>query len=367
MSGRRRRSPFVPVADGCWEGMASESFVRRRGGMVFVLTALVGLMPRGCVSHLVATMIVKAPNLQQPYRPPQNPDRFYAQSWRVAVGPPAAELSVAVMEPGDYRFESHPKMTADAKGEHFGFNFRWKVRDARAAPAAPKATVVLLPGIMLSKETMIPWGACLAGMGYRVVLVDLRGHGRSSGEWIGFGAWEKEDLARVADELQRRGLLAGPLRALGISYGGAMALQWAAVDPRVESVVAVAPYSDPRKAIVSFARGYEPKLAAKISDATFARAEKQAARMAGFDWKDADVGAAVRRMRARVLFVHGARDTWVPPADTEALLALAPPGSSRIVLPHADHIVAGLRVEVISELADAFWERRPGATLRVPI
>jgi pimeloyl-ACP methyl ester carboxylesterase len=45
-------------------------------------------------------------------------------------------------------------------------------------PRSTPATLFLLHGYRLSKESMITWALHLAQTGYRVVLVDLRGHGQ---------------------------------------------------------------------------------------------------------------------------------------------------------------------------------------------
>ena len=57
----------------------------------------------------------------------------------------------------------------------------------RAAPdqhwtANPRGTVFLLHGYGLAEFSMVPWAWCLAQEGWRCVLVDLRGHGKSTGK-----------------------------------------------------------------------------------------------------------------------------------------------------------------------------------------
>jgi pimeloyl-ACP methyl ester carboxylesterase len=81
----------------------------------------------------------------------------------------------------------------------------------------------------------------LAQEGWRCVLVDLRGHGKSTGRRIYFGVQEARDLSQLLDELARDGQLARPVATLGESYGAALALRWKGLDPRVGPVVAIAP------------------------------------------------------------------------------------------------------------------------------
>jgi len=209
---------------------------------------------------------------------------------------------------------------------------------------------------------MIHWALDLAQRGYRTVLVDLRGHGRSTGHLITFGAVEAKDLKQVMDDLERRGVVAGSTGVLGISYGAVVALQWAALDPRVATVVALEPYSNPQQAIMEFSRGYFSREMKRIDDATFVAAEAKAAHLAGFAWADADVLHSVQRMRVPILFFHGQRDTWIPPIHSERLLAAAPAGSRRVLLPDDNHLTLAVRLEPLApEVAAWFDAHLPSA------
>ena len=74
-----------------------------------------------------------------------------------------------------------------------------------------------------SRLSMIGTARALSERGYRAVLVDLRGHGRSTGEWLTFGPLEGRDLQRspthCAIAVSSRGY-----RVYGPSFGGAAAL-----------------------------------------------------------------------------------------------------------------------------------------------
>lgn len=81
-------------------------------------------------------------------------------------------------------------------------------------PLAHPATVILLHGYGMTKESMSPWGFVLAQAGYRVIALDLRGHGMSSGARIGFGKYEVPDLRQALDYLLAHGL---NLRVTGVT------------------------------------------------------------------------------------------------------------------------------------------------------
>lgn len=285
----------------------------------------------------------------------------YALSWRVPVGPPAAELTVGMIEPGEYQLTFAREEKAKGEKIQVDGHVDWKLPLENGklvlSSEKPRATLVLLHGYMLAKEMMQPWAFYFAQRGFRVVLVDLRGHGGSTGDRISYGEWESADMAAVVDDLKKRGLLVGKLGVFGDSYGAAVAIQWAARDERVAAVVALAPFSDVRTALPVFARGLAPELAKKVSDATFAAAAHRAERVLGLSWNDASVLKAVKRVRVPVLFFHGGRDTWVLPQNSEQLAASAPAGSRRVVLRNEDHLSLLMRFDVVGPEAIAWFDR----------
>lgn len=348
--------------------------IRWRGVFRVALAVAAMLASSGCVSQMVAKRIVKAPNRQGVPRLLRDPktldatDAYFAHKWRLPIASPVAELSVGVLDPGmvTFKYSLEEKPMPDGKGATLAYSFDWK--KAESPPERPeiKATLVLLHGIMMTKETLLPWAFYFAQEGYRVVLVDLRGHGRSTGEWIGFGAWEAGDLVALTDALERRGLIVGRLGVFGISYGAVMGIHWAARDPRVAALVAVAPFSDPQKAIVDFARGVMPKLAAKLSDATFALAEEKAAAMAGFRWSDVSVLEATKRLNVPVLFFHGKHDAWIPPQHSAELMRVAKRGSRRGISDD-DHMTIALRLEPLGAEAAKWFREKLGSGTPTPV
>lgn len=325
--------------------------------------ATLTLLLSGCVSSMLATMAIKAPNQQQTPRAvadhtyAEKFDSLYAQSWRVPVGPPPAELAVSVVEPGDYQFS----YAIDLKQNEHGFRwlepkFEWKLPDrATSAHATVKGTIVVLHGYRDAKENVAHWALCLAQEGYRTVLVDLRGHGRSTGNLIGFGAYEVNDLKLVLDDLQKRGLAGEKIGMLGVSYGASMSLLLAARDARVAAVVALEPFSDASKALVEFAHGVAPDQAARISDQSFAAAVKKAGERGKFSWNEGNVLAAMDRVNAAVLFYHGAKDTWISPEHSRTLQAKAKGPSRLVILPNDDHILLSMRLgEIVPDVVAWF-------------
>jgi pimeloyl-ACP methyl ester carboxylesterase len=317
---------------------------------------------------MLAPRIVTAPNTAGAQRPAfaeANPEarialaQLYARTLRVPVpGPPAAEIALGVIEPGDYHQEyGLTVQTADPKAPKYSVLTRWQPLPADAPRIEPKGTIVLLHGFWMTREAVLHWAIHLAQAGYRTVPVDLRGHGASTGPWVTFGAAEAGDLEVVLDELQRLGLAGDRVGALGISYGASIGVLWAAHDSRVGPVVALEPFSDPREAIRQYARTMlSPAVNRTLSDGAFRGASAKAARMAGFRWEQADVTAAVARLTSPVLFIHGGADTVIPPEHSRRLCAAAPSGSRMVEMPADDHFSLSMRLDGLTGEVVAWFD-----------
>jgi pimeloyl-ACP methyl ester carboxylesterase len=257
----------------------------------------------------IANAIVVAPNRGRALRVEDDPglsqlaDLGVRRQLRVGVGPPAASLSVWILEP-----------------------------DAR-----PRATVVVLHGIRSEKFWQLGLARQIVQLGYRAVVPDLRGHGRSSGEFLTYGVLDARDLSQLVDALDREGLLSGHLGAVGTSYGAATAIEFAAVDRRVAGVVAIAPFSSLEAVVPAYARHYAPGLSALLPDSFVADAVARAGKLGGFDPSEASPLAAVSKTSARILLIHGRDDTNIPPSHSEAIRAAAPARCRLILVDHADH------------------------------
>lgn len=337
-----------------------------RAPVLLVLAAAAALLLSGCVSSILATRAVTAPNQQRPPKVVRDAayaarvDGLYTQAWRLPVGPPAAELSVAVLEPGDYHFNYRVVQRQNESGRQVLFpKFDWTRPDRTAAgfrPVEPKGTLLLLHGYMDSKENMLHWALALAEAGYRCVLVDFRGQGRSTGDLIGFGAFERHDLKQVLDDLQKRGLTTGKVGVIGVSYGASVGLLLAADDRRVGAMVALEPFSNAETAVVEFAHGVAPGEAARISDEDFQVGVAKAAQKGGFSWQDGNVLAAMARVTVPVLFYHGGHDRWLSPDNSRRLLAAAPAGSKLRIVEEDDHIMLSMRLSPIATEVRAWFD-----------
>ncbi len=325
-----------------------------------VLATGATLLTCACPAAGVADLIVQAPNQLEWSRSPsavelrQLAPKLYATQFKVAVSPHPAELAVAVLEPGNYHLQYDLK-----EGGNGDFRLSATPLDATPPVPVPKGTIVLLHGILDGQEDMLHWGVYLAERGYRTVSVDLRGHGASTGAEITYGAWERSDLVQVLDELAKRQLVSGKVGVLGISYGGAIAIQWAAQDPRIESVVALAPFADPKPAIAGVVRRFLPPPMQNLPPAFLQSAIEAAAAARGFDWAEANPLAAAAKLRHPLLLIHGINDDVIPFSNSERLQAVAPPGS-QLLRGNGNHVTLAARLDPIAERVAVWFERAFG-------
>jgi dipeptidyl aminopeptidase/acylaminoacyl peptidase len=180
-------------------------------------------------------------------------------------------------------------------------------------------------------------GSALADAGYRAVLVDLRGHGESSGRYLTYGAMESGDVSAVLDALVSSGAELGCTGVYGFSYGGAVALQLGANDPRIRAVVAVAPFASLREVVRDYRQKYLPAALRIIPDSWLQGAVDEAGRIAGFDPEDVAPLHAVRRSAAKLLLIHGTGDTQVPLHHSTDLAKAAGSRANMLTLRGASH------------------------------
>lgn len=225
----------------------------------------------------------------------------------IEAGPPQASLAVSIIEP---------------------------VKKAQP----PRGTVLVVHGIGAKSFWMMGIARQLSQDGYRAVLVDLRGHGGSTGGRLTYGVREAQDLSQVIDELERRQLIAGKLGVYGISYGATTAVHLAGVDPRVAAVVAVAPFSSMRAEVPHYVRTFLPGVGHLIPEQTFQQAIDDAGHKGKFDPNQADAALAIQQTIAPVLLVHGTADVLVPKAHSLRIHAAARDHSKVLLVPGTGHI-----------------------------
>lgn len=299
------------------------------------------LLTAGCGTFMAHRM-AQAPNTYPNWFAPEPavllgfPTNLFANFPKqyVSVGPPEARLCYRVVEPADYHLTvSSTNWTAHGQ-KQTDFEFHAEVPGkANAWTSQPKGTVVLLHGYALAQFSMMPWALELAQEGWRCVLVDLRGHGRSTGKEIFYGIHEPHDLSQLLDQLAGNGRLRAPVAVMGESYGAAMALRWGAADRRIRAVVAITPYAGLSNAVMNLRSQY----AAWVPTALIRAGLKKLPAVLGTTPAELDTTSVLSKHSERVLFVAADGDKITPLNEVQQLVAVAAPGSKLIVVPDSTH------------------------------
>ena len=279
-------------------------------------------MIAGCETTWVELM-VHAPNKDKTAFVGENAGKMIGADRHllIPVGPPDAVLRVGIVEPD---------------GED-----------------PLRGTILVVHGYRAEGWWLMDKARSLAEAGYRAAVVDLRGHGGSSGQFITYGYQESRDLSQVIDALQNRGLAGPQVGVWGLSMGASTAIQLAGQDQRVAAVVAVAPYASMRdvvpgavKAMTWFISPTEDRLAELVD---------LAGQRAGFDPDAADAVVAIQRTQAPVLIVSGDWDAICPPDHADRLAAAAGGRAERLTLPMTGHFGAGFDFNGAVRTRSASW------------
>jgi alpha-beta hydrolase superfamily lysophospholipase len=184
----------------------------------------------------------------------------------------------------------------------------WKV-----CPRAPNGDWVLLyHGVSDNRTGVIGHAEFLLRHGYCVVMMDSRDHGESGGDTATYGWKERYDTVAVADALCASEKVRH-LHALGVSMGGAIALESAAVEPRIEAVVAEAPFANLREVSYDYAGLHAGSWLGKTlfrpaPMMVMHSVEKEG----GFKPEDVSPEKAVAARAFPVLLICGTRDSIIP-------------------------------------------------------
>lgn len=87
-------------------------------------------------------------------------------------------------------------------------------------------------------------GAALQRHGFNVLMLDLRGHGKSGDARFTFALRERRDVQGAVDWLREQGFAPGSIGVIGVSMGGATAIGAAAEDPAIGAVVSDSAYAE---------------------------------------------------------------------------------------------------------------------------
>jgi pimeloyl-ACP methyl ester carboxylesterase len=209
----------------------------------------------------------------------------------------------------------------------------WKVHPA----AANGDWVLLFHGVSDNRVGMIGQAELLLRHGYSLVMMDARGHGASDGAMVTYGWSERHDVQAIVDAL-----LASErphcLFASGESMGASVALQAAAIEPRIEAVVAESAFRDLREVSYDYAGlRLSPLVGKTLLRPVAIFGLRAAEREGGFRAEDVSPEKAVAARAFPVLLICGLDDRNIPARHTRAIYAAAAGPKQIWLVPGAGH------------------------------
>ncbi|HET7105464.1 MAG TPA: alpha/beta fold hydrolase [Candidatus Acidoferrum sp.] len=212
----------------------------------------------------------------------------------------------------------------------------WKVR-----PRSPNDSWVLLfHGVADNRVGAIGQSEILLRAGYSLVMMDQRAHGESGGAMATYGWLERNDTRAVVDALVASEHPAH-IFALGESMGAGIALQSAGADPRIEAVVAEAPFASLREASYDYAGLQEYPLLGKTIFAPGAwMMLYRGGKLAGLPAADVSPEQSAAARNFPVFLICDAADTTLPCRHANKIYAAASGPKSLWRVPGAFHTAA---------------------------
>ncbi|MCH7842880.1 MAG: alpha/beta fold hydrolase [Chloroflexi bacterium] len=216
-------------------------------------------------------------------------------------------------------------------------------------------------GSVRSGDNAVELAARMVGLGYNVLLFDLRGHGSSGGDKVSGGYFERWDVLGAFDYLLGRGVDPGSdggIGLMGFSMGAATSILAAAEEPRITAVVADSPYADASDLIAreSARKTPFPEWLIPIFIPT---TKLMAKKIYGIDIGALVPERAVAGLGYPILVIHGTEDQRIPLEHGERVAKAADVGSFLWRVPGVDHVDAFLTFpdEYVGRVAEYFGSR----------
>ncbi|WP_438318050.1 alpha/beta hydrolase [Sporosarcina sp. FA9] len=193
--------------------------------------------------------------------------------------------------------------------------------------------------------------------GYNIFMPDARGHGKSEGNYYGFGWQDRLDLIDWTELLVKKLGTESKISYHGLSMGAATVLMASGENdlPRqVKAIIADSPYESVYQ-LFSYQMNRMFHLPAfPLLDSTSILTKIRA----GYSFREASALKVVGNTKVPILYIHGKGDTFVPTEMAEGLYRHTSSDSELYLVPKANHGEAfALAGDKYKEKIDYFLNR----------
>lgn len=194
--------------------------------------------------------------------------------------------------------------------------------------------VITVHGYMGSGAKMASYAENFYNMGYNVLVPDLRGHGKSEGDYIGMGWNDRKDILRWIDLILKENNNA-KIILHGVSMGAATVMMTSGEDlpENVKCIIEDCGYS-------SVVDEFEDKLKNifNLPKTPILQAADLVSRVrAGYWFSDASSVNQLKKAKVPILFIHGDKDDFVPYDMLDKVYNAADVEKEKLVVEGAEH------------------------------
>ena len=171
-------------------------------------------------------------------------------------------------------------------------------------------------------------------MGYNVLVPDLRGHGKSEGDYIGMGWNDRKDILRWIDLILKENNNA-EIILHGVSMGGATVMMTSGeeLSENIKCIIEDCGYS-------SVVDEFEDKLKNifNLPKTPILQVADLVSRVrAGYWFSDASSVSQLKKAKVPILFIHGDKDDFVPYDMLDKVYNAADVEKEKLVVEGAEH------------------------------
>lgn len=232
----------------------------------------------------------------------------------------------------------------------------WKI----APPSPNNDWVLLFHGVSDNRTGVLGHAEFLLCHNYSVVMMDSRAHGESGGPIATYGWKERHDTIAITDALYKSDNVRH-LYALGVSMGAAIALQSAAIEPRIAAVAAEDPFANLREVSYDYAGlDLSPLLGKTLFRPATFFALRAIAQAGSFDPDQVSPEMAVTQREFPILLICGTNDHRIPCRHAQAIYNAAIGPKELWIVPGAGHAMAlGQALAEYENRVVTFFEKYP--------
>jgi len=215
-----------------------------------------------------------------------------------------------------------------------------------------KKFIIICHGVTMNKINSIKYMKLFLERGWNVLIYDHRRHGESGGKTTSYGYYEKYDLKAVVDWLKQQHGLDIKLGIHGESMGAVTTLLYAGmIEDGADFYIADCPFSD-FEAQLRYRLNVEFRIPAifvmpianlflKLRD--------------GYSIKDVSPISVVKSIKQPILFIHSAKDDYIPPEMTKQLYKMKEGPKKLFIAENGGHAYSfGENKEAYEQVVDQF-------------